>query len=245
MPSPFRPTPLQAKQLHDYWSIDLINWPDIRDQIMLEQNQCDYDALIKDTILHSVIEQPHLGVAVGVMDIFQNQIQRRDKRRGSQATSTRNYLNDPSWTFFELGPEAQTLYLTAVDPVEEALVSELERRMRDDAPVGCHSQDAIASPAEAIRGGNEVALFFGLDDMVGWKLSKEFATKYPFLDCSTGKLKTTSTFPYINESQLIRVAQPYPLAKWHPLPRYLVGSLRRAGSTGPGWGTGIFSSRRI
>ena len=197
VPSPFRPTPLQAKRPHDYWSLDLINWPDIRDQIMLEQNPFDHDALIKDTIIHSVIEQPHLGVALGVMDVFQNHIQRRDKSRLPEATTARNYLTDPTWTLFELGPEAQALYLAAADPVEEALVSELERRMRDDVGVGCHSQatfDTFASPAgaQAHRGENEVALFFGLDDMVGWKLSKEFATKYPFLDCSTGKTKASS-----------------------------------------------------
>lgn len=187
MPSPFRPTPLQSKHLTHHFGIDLFNWPEIRDQLLLEQQSIDFDMMLKDLILHSVIEQPHCGVAVNVLDVFQNQILRRDKLRRSQEGHWRNYLNDPSWVLFEVSPEAQSFYASAADPVEEAIVAELERRMRTEASMS-PSDDGLSRPTAAKEYcGNEVALFFGLDNVVEWKLSKDFARKYPFLDCSTGK----------------------------------------------------------
>ena len=186
VPSPFRPTPLQSNDLLHSWFIDLFNWPDIRDQLLLEQHPVDYDMLTKDIMLHSVIDQPQRGVAVSVIDVFQNQILRR-KATSTQSNPVRNYLNDPSWILFEISSELRSLYPYDGDPVEHALIAELERRMQALPPMYRNDQ-SILVPTDVELCPNDVATFLGLDNVAEWKLSKEFARKYPFLDCSTGTL---------------------------------------------------------
>lgn len=186
VPSPFKPTPLQSRRPNHFWAIDLFNWPDVRDQLVLEQDSVDLDAMIRDVILHSVIEQTNQGVAVGVHDIFQNQILRKDKARQAQTACVKTFLSDSSWVLFEVTPEAQSFDMPMIDPVEAALISELQRRVETISSARC-GYNTPSSPIAGISHGNEVALYFGLDNMVEWKLSKEFAAKYSFLDCSTGR----------------------------------------------------------
>ncbi|RSL75985.1 hypothetical protein CEP51_010387 [Fusarium floridanum] len=184
VPAPFRPTPLQSRQPTHFWGFDLFNWPELRDQLVLEHGSVDLDALTKDLVLHSVIEQPQRGVAVNVLDIFENQILRRDKSSCAQSGTCRNYLTDASWVLFEVGPEIQSMYGSVADPVEEAIIAELDRRMLNEEamPRGC-SESSLPSPGS--YPGTDVAHFLGIDNFLGWRISQEFANKYPFLDCST------------------------------------------------------------
>ncbi|KAF5716801.1 hypothetical protein FGLOB1_2395 [Fusarium globosum] len=175
VPLPFRPTPLQSKNPTHFWGIDLFNWPEIRDQLVLEAETTDFDELIKDLVLHSVIEPANHSVAVNVLDIFENQVLRR---RQHQKSPQRSYFTDPSWTLFEVGPEVGEWYSSEHDIVEEAIFQELDRQINAVAPI---IED---DPVEESR-ANDVAKFLGLDDFCEWKLSKEFARKYPKLDCST------------------------------------------------------------
>jgi hypothetical protein len=101
--------------------------------------------------------------------------------------ATRNFVTDPSWVLFEVDPQIQSFYAAAGDPVEEAIIAELELRMQAEPLVLLRDRSSYLLTPENYH-GNDVALFFGLDNLVEWKLSKEFARKYPFLDCSTGKL---------------------------------------------------------
>ncbi|EWG38504.1 hypothetical protein FVEG_14904 [Fusarium verticillioides 7600] len=174
VPLPFRPTPLQSKNPTHFWGIDLFNWPEIRDQLVLEAETTDFDELLKDLVLHSVIEPANHSVAVNVLDIFENQVLRR---RQHQKVPPRSYFTDPSWTLLQIGPEVGEWYSSEHDIVEEAIFQELDRQI-NTAP----SPDD--DPVERSR-ANDVAKFLGLDDFCEWKLSKEFARKYPKLDCST------------------------------------------------------------
>ncbi|KAI8671950.1 hypothetical protein NCS56_00657200 [Fusarium sp. Ph1] len=184
VPAPFRPTPLQSRQPTHFWGLDLFNWPELRDQLVLDHESVDLDTLTKDLVLNSVVEQPQRGVAVNVLDIFENQILRRDKSGCTQSGTCRNYLTDASWILFEVGPEMQNLYGPVADPVEEAIIAELDRRMLAEEPIprGC-SKGSPLSPES--YPGTDVAHFLGIDNFLGWKISQEFAQKYPFLDCST------------------------------------------------------------
>ncbi|KAG5803460.1 hypothetical protein H9Q74_011529 [Fusarium xylarioides] len=175
VPLPFRPTPLQSKNPTHFWGIDLFNWPEIRDQLVLEAESTDFDELLKDLVLHSVIEPANHSVAVNVLDIFEDQVLRR---RQHQKAPPRSYFTDPSWTLFQIGPEAGEWYSSEHDIVEEAIFQELDRQINGVTP----SPDD--NPVEESR-ANDVAKFLGLDDFCEWKLSKEFARKYPKLDCST------------------------------------------------------------
>lgn len=200
VPAPFKPTPLQSKRPNHFWGIDLFNWPDVRDQLVLEQDSVDLDTMIRDVILHSVVEQTNQRVAVGVHDIFQNQILRRGKARKAQTACVKTFLSDSSWVLFEVAPEAQSFDVSTTDPVEAALISELQRRMETISSARC-GYNTPSSPIAEISHGNEVALYFGLDNMVEWKLSKDFAAKYSFLDCSAGRIPRPINPPAIVHSQ--------------------------------------------
>ncbi|EXL44456.1 hypothetical protein FOCG_13433 [Fusarium oxysporum f. sp. radicis-lycopersici 26381] len=175
VPLPFRPTPLQSKNPTHFWGIDLFNWPEIRDQLVLDAEFTDFDELLRDLVLHSVIEPANHSVAVNILDIFENQVLRR---RQNQKTPPRSYFTDPSWTLFQIGPEVGEWYSSEHDIVEEAIFQELDRQINAVAP----SPDD--NPVEEIQ-ANDIAKFLGLDDFCEWKLSKDFARKYPKLDCST------------------------------------------------------------
>ncbi|KAF4945235.1 hypothetical protein FGADI_12095 [Fusarium gaditjirri] len=175
VPLPFRPTPLQSKNPTHFWGIDLFNWPEIRDQLVLDAEFIDFDELLKDLVLHSVIEPANHRVAVNVLDIFENQVLRR---RQHQKAPSRSYVKDPSWTLFHIGPELGEWYSSEHDIVEEAIFQELDRQISTVAP----SPDG--GPMEESQ-ANDIAKFLGLDDFGEWKLSKDFALKYPKLDCST------------------------------------------------------------
>ncbi|KAF5652791.1 copper-transporting ATPase 2 [Fusarium sp. NRRL 25303] len=157
VPLPFRPTPLQSKNPTHFWGIDLFNWPEIRDQLVLEAETTDFDELIKDLVLHSVIEPANHSVAVNVLDIFENQVLRR---RQHQKSPQRSYFTDPSWTLFQIGPEVGEWYSSEHDIVEEAIFQELDRQINAVAP----SPDD--NPVEESR-ANDVAKFLGLDDFFG------------------------------------------------------------------------------
>ncbi|KAI1017524.1 hypothetical protein LB504_003941 [Fusarium proliferatum] len=156
VPLPFRPTPLQSKNPTHFWGIDLFNWPEIRDQLVLEAETTDFDELIKDLVLHSVIEPANHSVAVNVLDIFENQVLRR---RQHQKSPQRSYFTDPSWTLFQIGPEVGEWYSSEHDIVEEAIFEELDRQINAVAP----SPDD--NPVEESR-ANDVAKFLGLDDFL-------------------------------------------------------------------------------
>ncbi|EXM08747.1 hypothetical protein NOF04DRAFT_8251 [Fusarium oxysporum II5] len=177
VPLPFRPTPLQSKNPTHFWGIDLFNWPEIRDQLVLDAESTDFDELLRDLVLHSVIEPANHSVAVNVLDIFENQVLRR---RQHQKATPRSYFTDPSWTLFQIGPEVGEWYSSEHDVVEEAIFQELDRQINAVAP----SPDG--NPVEESQ-ANDIAKFLGLDDFCEWKLSKEFARKYSKLDCSTGE----------------------------------------------------------
>ncbi|KAG4258022.1 hypothetical protein FPRO03_02977 [Fusarium proliferatum] len=156
VPLPFRPTPLQSKNPTHFWGIDLFNWPEIRDQLVLEAETTDFDELIKDLVLHSMIEPANHSVAVNVLDIFENQVLRRQHQKSPQ----RSYFTDPSWTLFEIGPEVGEWYSSEHDIVEEAIFQELDRQINAVAPI---IED---DPVEESR-ANDVAKFLGLDDFFG------------------------------------------------------------------------------
>ncbi|PCD32651.1 hypothetical protein AU210_008897 [Fusarium oxysporum f. sp. radicis-cucumerinum] len=143
--------------------------------LVLDAESTDFDELLRDLVLHSVIEPANHSVAVNILDIFENQVLRR---RQNQKTPPRSYFTDPSWTLFQIGPEVGEWYSSEHDIVEEAIFQELDRQINAVAP----SPDD--NPVEESQ-ANDIAKFLGLDDFCEWKLSKDFARKYPKLDCST------------------------------------------------------------
>ncbi|KPM38348.1 hypothetical protein AK830_g8234 [Neonectria ditissima] len=185
VPAPFRPTPLQSRNPEHFIGIDLFNWPEIRDQLLLEEHNVDLESLTQDLILNSVIDHPQSGVAVNVFDVFQNQILTRGSLSQLESQYNQCYLFDPAWVFFEVDAATQLSHASTGDIIEEVMIEQLARRV--DA-METEAQDKetkffFSTGQESQR--NEIARFLGLDNVSEWKLSKDFARKYPFLDCSS------------------------------------------------------------
>ncbi|KAI8408905.1 hypothetical protein FOFC_11855 [Fusarium oxysporum] len=181
VPLPFRPTPLQSKNPTHFWGIDLFNWPEIRDQLVLDAESTDFDELLRDLVLHSVIEPANHSVAVNILDIFENQVLRR---RQNQKNPPRSYFTDPSWTLFQIGPEVGEWYSSEHDIVEEAIFQELDRQINAVAP----SPDD--NPVEESQ-ANDIAKFLGLDDFYGLTCASCVSDVQDIIKTIPGVLKAT------------------------------------------------------
>lgn len=67
---PFSPTPLQYTTPDYPIVIDFINWPTIRDQLIIKLGSYDLDQLIIDIVANTVIELPEARAAVNIHDTF-------------------------------------------------------------------------------------------------------------------------------------------------------------------------------
>ncbi|KAF5026812.1 hypothetical protein F66182_1096 [Fusarium sp. NRRL 66182] len=140
-----------------FWGIDLFNWPEIRDQLVLETDYTDFDEILRDLVLHSVIEPVNHTVAVNVLDVFENQVLRRAKTGHHQQPRQKSYFTDPSWTLFQIGPEHGRWYSADHDIVEEAIFQELDQQI--------NAADGLSMSAVEENRANDVAEFLGLDDL--------------------------------------------------------------------------------
>jgi hypothetical protein len=199
VPKPFRPTALQSSQAKPQLAVDFLNWPDIRDQLLLNMASIDLDTLTRDIVLNTVIEVPQRNVAINVFDLFQNGILNGGPRPACN-------LFDPNWVYFEITVFDEDFDASAADPVEEAIIRELARRVHRFTATSALTQNRepdfeLGGPAGTDAGQmetplgqvdqrfrkNGLAAVLGLGNASAWKLSKEFAQGYPFLDCSSGK----------------------------------------------------------
>lgn len=199
IPVPFRPTPLQAATPDHPMVIDFINWPSIRDHMILYSASLDLDAMSRDIVLNTVIELPHKQVAVNIYELFFTHI--LPTIRGGQGEVKDSMLHNPEWIYLTVSPNSTPASApTTPSPTQEALAAEIAERM------GLHLDnlqhcDSSAPPSVNIntplRTANQgtapcgpqmtmarALMSFGIDKPSNWKLSKEFARKYPNVDCS-------------------------------------------------------------
>ncbi|OCK83369.1 hypothetical protein K432DRAFT_347304 [Lepidopterella palustris CBS 459.81] len=201
VPEPFRPTPLQYNSLDHPIVIDFINWPTLRDQLIIHGHAIDYDTVIRDIVLNTVVEIEHRKIAINVYDIFHNRILSSSSRSSNGRKSSAVVC--PEWKFIEV-PHGDQVFGHDSDPVEDALVQEISWRMQFGMggsgqqidslerlnPFAAHETD----PSDGSFGlfpwsnpnfrKNEIATYFGIDRLSLWKLSPAFARKYPIFDCT-------------------------------------------------------------
>jgi hypothetical protein len=67
---PFKPTPLQFMRTDYPLSIDFINWPAIRDQLIYKLGTYPLSQMNNDIVANTVIEIPELRAAINVHDFF-------------------------------------------------------------------------------------------------------------------------------------------------------------------------------
>ncbi|KAF2814000.1 uncharacterized protein BDZ99DRAFT_459748 [Mytilinidion resinicola] len=196
VPEPFRPTPLQYSSPEHPLYIDFINWPSIRDQLIIHGHAIDHDEVIKDIVLNTVVEIEHRKIAINIYDIFHNRILSTSSR--TSGSRSKSAIVSPDWKFVEV-PQVDSSFETTTDPVEDALVQELSWRMQFGLNGSSQTPDGIdrfAGPSDPdgpfepfpwtnpnFR-KNEIATYFGIDRLNHWKLSPAFARKYPVFDCT-------------------------------------------------------------
>ncbi|KAJ5949901.1 hypothetical protein N7454_001485 [Penicillium verhagenii] len=98
IPDPFRPTPLQLNT--DYpICIDFLNWPTIRDQLIMQKDDGDFTLLMRDIVMNTVIEFPALNASVNIHDLYYDKISPGTlKVRPQRTRSSRIVLSDETST---------------------------------------------------------------------------------------------------------------------------------------------------
>ncbi|KAI8187160.1 hypothetical protein K4K51_009340 [Colletotrichum sp. SAR 10_75] len=192
IPVPFRPTPLQSATPFHPVVIDFINWPSIRDQMILYSSKLDLDAMSRDIVLNTVVELPGKRVSVNIHDVFFNHILPRVG--GGRADGSNSMLHNREWIYLKVpvNPAGGMTY-TGFALVQEALAAEMDCRMGQTQSPGSTrthlrpSDEGFASRSAPYGPEMMVAdalAAFGIDQPSNWKLSKDFARKYPHIDCS-------------------------------------------------------------
>ncbi|KAI9739986.1 MAG: hypothetical protein M1818_005042 [Claussenomyces sp. TS43310] len=180
IPPPFCPTPLQLFRPDHHIAVDCCVWPAIRDQMILQHAAIDFDKFYADLLQHAVLEVPYLASSVSILDLYLSDI--LPKESGDER---HDHGSDPAAALS--GIDGPDMTLPEVQPLNHSLLNELCRRMTREVPSDIHSKQ--------IPTRSYLSTKFGLNNFKNWKLSKDFAAKYSFLDCSSAESKypTVST----------------------------------------------------
>ncbi|KAH6972183.1 hypothetical protein BKA56DRAFT_677150 [Ilyonectria sp. MPI-CAGE-AT-0026] len=127
IPVPFRPTPLQAATPDHPMVIDFINWPSIRDHMILYSTSLDLDAMSRDIVLNTVIELPRKQVAVNIYELFFTHI--LPTIRGGQGEVKDSMLHNPEWIYLTVSPNSTPASVPTPSPTQEVLAAEIAERM--------------------------------------------------------------------------------------------------------------------
>jgi hypothetical protein len=180
IPEPFRPTPLQyADGATHPLVIDFIRWPQLRDQLILLSRRANIDHIIDDIVFHTVVEVRQMRVSLGVVDLFYARVfPNMDCSRFSPVQNM-----DLVHTTLIAGP---------YDEAIRSITSELSLRMAQitgdigkETPRDSSSHSSFQDSPGSKK--HPLSANYGIDKLLQWKISQEFANKYPTLDCSDRK----------------------------------------------------------
>jgi hypothetical protein len=188
IPDPFRPTPLQLNS--DYpICIDFLNWPSIRDQLIMQNYDCGLALLMRDIVMNTVIEFPALNASVNIHDLFYDRI--------SPGSLIPDFLDLPK----DAGDEnydclAESPAATDSELADRLIRQDLHQRLVHGlCPLTEDAWQSIlrgvflpTSPVFARPPVNLLAGCYGIDQVTKWKLSPAFARKYPSIDCVGGRI---------------------------------------------------------
>ena len=174
IPEPFRPTPLQSMNCDHSLMIDFVNWPTLRDQLILYGTCIDLDVVVRDIVTNTVIDIPQMQVALNILDLFQNKV----------------LANIGTDSFVTGGRCDISLIATAsAEDLSARIFQEVTARMAYADSLQ-RTFEGVHSP---VRGPRELkhalSTRLGLSKLNEWKLSQEFCQKYPMFDCSSGEPK--------------------------------------------------------
>ncbi|OAL44225.1 hypothetical protein IQ07DRAFT_636299 [Pyrenochaeta sp. DS3sAY3a] len=192
VPEPFRPTPLQCDIENHPAVIDFINWPSIRDQLLGCAGSLDLDTVCRDVVLNTVVDLDSFGCSVNIHDLLFNYVLPRVK--GLEPINGKSsMLHTSSWTYLQLEQsDIRTFENAHATPAETALAKKIANRLSS----GKNKQSellAALSPGmcqKASSGFDEWSLSallssFNVHEVTRWRLSRNFARKYPYINCSS------------------------------------------------------------
>ncbi|EXJ90173.1 hypothetical protein A1O3_03242 [Capronia epimyces CBS 606.96] len=179
IPEPYRPTPLQYSEgMRHPLVIDLINWPRLRDQLILLSRRSKIDDIIDDIVLHTVIEVRQIRVSLGVVDLFYSRVFPNMDCSGFSPIQNKSMTHT-------------TLIAGPYDRAIRSITNEISLRMAQVAVDGGREPSKASSCPSFPDGSltakkHPLSANYGIDKHPQWKISREFADKYPSLDCSDG-----------------------------------------------------------
>ncbi|KAJ5745462.1 hypothetical protein N7520_010644 [Penicillium odoratum] len=198
IPEPFRPTPLQLNS--DYpVCIDFLNWPTIRDQLILRKDDGDLGVFMRDIVMNTVIEFPTLNASVNIHDLFYNKI--------SPGGLIPDFVCSPKISGNDdYDNLSECPAATDSEFAEKLIRRDLHQRLVHGlCPLTEDVWQSIlcgvylpAQPVFARPPLNLLAGCYGIDQVTKWKLSPAFARKYPSIDC----VGVTANFEMIQTSHL-------------------------------------------
>lgn len=197
---PFRPTPLQNMTTDYPIAIDMVNWPTIRDQLIFKLGSYDFDQVIADIVANTVIELPEVRAAINIHDTFFTRVWSK-----AAASYTAGHFGRPiqEGGFGEW--ESRTPGQATVGWTSNDVFRFITQRMQLLSDSRTMDSRLSADSWQGVQAGmlekrltvartapkQPLATKWGLDGLSRWKLSREFAAAYPFLDCSG----VTASFP--------------------------------------------------
>lgn len=177
IPDPFRPTPLQYMNSNHkhHLSIDFINWPSLRDQLILQYQTPNLEQVISDIVLNTVIDIPQMQIAINILDLFHNKVQ----PKMASVPSPVSALYDITTSVISGPREAASKQISREVTIRMA-------EFKTDEPqrtVG----ELMSQTREPKVHKYLLSSQFGIDQLSRWRLSKDFCHKYPLLECSSCK----------------------------------------------------------
>ncbi|KAH7083524.1 hypothetical protein FB567DRAFT_86244 [Paraphoma chrysanthemicola] len=193
IPEPFRPTQLQCSNSSYPVVIDFINWPSIRDQLLRHVRYLDLDAMCRDIVLNTVVELPEFGIAVNIHDLlFDHLLPQTEGVK--MLNGKQSMLHDPSWIYLQVDPSKSTsVGSDETKSIEDVLFKEIAGWLSAREDTQLDSAVTFAKGAsQSLQGLSQVGerslasalSSFRVFDVTHWKLSKEFASKHPYIDCA-------------------------------------------------------------
>jgi hypothetical protein len=190
IPEPFRPTPLQYISPKYTLLIDFVNWPSIRDQLILQAGNYDLDQIIKDIVRNTVVEVPELSMALNVHDFFSTKIISQGLPWSNDENNSGATVRPGSDSDFYLYAKHAQNVLSAGTDILQQLSRMIQGFDRERVMSGADTTTLPTGSSTYIKPTmrtHELASKYGLDKLTSWKLSREFAATNPLFDCTSGK----------------------------------------------------------
>lgn len=179
IPQPFRPTPLQVALPKHNLAIACISWPSIRDQLILNSQAYDMEAVSRDIVKHTVFELHHLRVAVNTHELINR------TAASSESTNREDYRSKAQSLLPLIEDNANLKPETLLDIISWRMeICEWQGNLDRSGEESSAFSSILNQSAKYRR--SEMAIRCGVTDITRWKLSSEFQMLYPSLDCDAG-----------------------------------------------------------